>query len=198
VTRSTTPPICTRWLALWLAALAARALAGETPPREYLDEETGATVTAVAEPLVFAYPRRHLAANARDYATLAAASVNRGGRVEYVLIVYFWSTVDPRLREEPMPTAEPLAIQADDRRIVLRLRAHSAREAGIGLPVHAPPGATAPPNLYTTDLPAVRFMAAARQLALLADSNGTTLSYSLWADRRAALGAFVRHMSGAD
>jgi len=180
------------------ALLAAGVLAADSPPLEYLDEDTGATVTAVDQPLVFEYPRRDLAANAHDYATLAAASVNRGGKVEYVLIVYFWSTVDPRLRQDALPAAEPLVIQADDRRITLKLRGHSAHEAGIGFAVHAPPVGNASPNVYGTDLATVRFIAAARQLALLADSNDTTLSYGLWNDRRANLQAFVRHMSGAD
>ncbi len=186
------------WRALWLAILVAAAFAGESPPREYLDEQTGATVTVVDQPLVFAYPRRHLAANARDYATVAAAAVNRGGKVDYVLIVYFWSTVDPRMRDDPLPAAEPLAIQADDRRISLKLRGHSAREAGIGLPVHAPAGGDTPPNVYGADLATLRFIGAARQLALLADSNGSALNYTLWSDRRPELGTFVRHMSGAD
>jgi hypothetical protein len=44
----------------------------------------------------------------------------------------------------------------------------------------------------------VRFIAAARHVALLADSDGTTLTYELWTDRRASLRAFVRHMSGED
>jgi hypothetical protein len=177
---------------------AGAAAAGDNPPIEYLDEDTGATITAVEQPLVFEYPRRDLAANAHDYATLAAASVNRGGKVEYVLIAYFWSTVDPRLRHEAPPDPEPLVIQADDRRISLKLRGHSAHEAGIGLAVHAPPVGNALPNVYGTDLAVVRFLAAARHLALIAESNGTTLTYELWDDRRAALGAFVRHMSGAD
>ena len=181
-----------------LVLLTCAALAGDNPPFEYLDEDTGATVTAVEQPLVFEYPRRDLAANAHDYATLAAASVNRGGKIEYVLIVYFWSTVDPRLRHDALPDAEPLVIQADDRRIALKLRGHSAHEAGIGLAVHAPPVGNAAPNVYGTDLAVVRFLAAARHLALLAESNGTTLSYELWDDRRAALGAFVRHMSGTE
>ena len=199
VLRSPTPR---QWRIRVLAApcvlLACAALAGESPTIEYLDEETGATVTAVDEPLVFEYPRRDLAANAHDYATLAAASVNRGGKIDYVLIVYFWSTVDPRMRTDTLPAAEPLVIQADDRRLTLKLRGHSAHEAGIGLPVHAPPVGNAAPNVYGTDLATVRFIAAARQLALLADSDGTTLTYELWTDRRASLRAFVRHMSGED
>jgi hypothetical protein len=184
--------------ALACLLLTGPALAGDNPPIEYLDEDTGATVTAVDEPLVFEYPRRDLAANAHDYATLAAASVNRGGKVEYVLIVYFWSTVDPRLRRDALPAPEPLVIQADDRRITLKLRGHSAHEAGIGFAVHEPPVGNAAPNVYGTDLAIVRFLAASRHLALVAETNGTTFSYELWDDRRPELSAFVRHMSGAD
>jgi hypothetical protein len=183
-------------LAALTVLFACGANAGESPPREYLDEETAATITVVDRPLVFEYPRRDLAANAHDYATLAAASVNRGGKIDYVLIVYFWSTLDPRLRTDSL-AAEPLVIQADDRRIALKLRGHSAHEAGIGVPVHAPP-ADATPNVYGTDLATVRFISAARHVALLVDSGATTLNYELWEDRRDALRAFVRLMSGAD
>jgi hypothetical protein len=62
--------------------------------------------------------------------------------------------------------------------------------------VHAPAGASAPPSVYGFDLETLRFVAEARQLTLLAQSNRTLLSYPLWDDRRAALRAFVRHMSG--
>jgi hypothetical protein len=184
--------------ALTCLLMTGAALAGDNPTLEYLDEDTGATVTAVEEPLVFEYPRRDLAANAHDYATLAAASVNRGGKVEYVLIVYFWATVDPRLRRDTLPDPEPLVIQADDRRIALKLRGHSAHEAGIGLAVHAPPVGNAVPKVYGTDLAVVRFLAVARYLALVAEGNGTTSTYELWDDKRPALSAFVPQMSGAD
>ncbi len=63
-------------------------------PHDYLDEQTGATVTSVEAPLVFARERSERAANLRDYVSVVAASVNRGGKVEYVLIAYVWSTLD--------------------------------------------------------------------------------------------------------
>ena len=181
-------------LALWTASAAA----GGVAPLEYLDQETAATITVVGEPLVFALPRPDLAANARDYATLAAAAVNRAGKISYVLIGYFWSTVDARLRRDPLPAAEPFALQADDRRLPLVLAGHEPRDAGIGERVHAPPGSAAEPNVYRTDLATLRSVAAARRLTVLAESNGAPLSYDLWQDRRPALAAFVRHMAGAD
>jgi hypothetical protein len=172
------------------------ALAASKQPQEYLDEETAATITVVGDPLVFACAQSNLAANVRDYVTLAAAAVNRNGKISYVLIAYFWSTVDPRLRADALPSPEPLVLQADDRRIELKLRGHSAHEAGIGVPVHAPPGVSVTPNVYGTDLATLRFVGEARHLTLLADSGGTELSYDLWEDRRTALRTFVHHMNG--
>ena len=182
-----------------LALLACSAFAGESAAtHEYLDEETGATITAVTRPLVFAYARPYLAANGRDYVTLAAAAVNRSGKVGYVLISYAWSTVDPRMRDEPLPGPGPLVLHADDRRIQLSMHGQTAHEAGIGVVVDAPAGSSAPPQVYGTDLPTLRFIAEARHLALIVDTERTTLSYDLWEDQRTALRAFVRHMSGED
>ncbi len=190
---------------LWCAAVLGAAFAllppratASHPPREYLDEETAATITVVEQPLIFAFARRDLAANARDYVTLAPAAVNRMGKVSYVLILYFWSTIDPRLREEPPPDAGHVVLVADDRQIELQLRGHTAYEAGIGVPVHAPPGVEATPDVYGTDLSVIRFLAAARHLTLRAESGAATLEYELWEDHRAALRDFVRHMSGED
>jgi hypothetical protein len=172
------------------------ALAGSKQPQEYLDEETAATITVVGDPLVFACAQPSLAANVRDYVTLAAAAVDRNRKISYVLIAYFWSTVDPRVRRDAMPSPEPLVLQADDRRIELKLRGHSAHEAGIGMPVHAPPGAAVTPNVYGTDLATLRFVSEARRLTIVAESDGAPLDYELWEDRRTALRSFVHHMSG--
>jgi hypothetical protein len=185
-------------IAALLALLGGTALAAGKGPQEYLDDQTAATVTVVGEPLLFAYPRTDLAANVRDYVTVAAAAVDRNGKVSYVLIAYFWSTVDPRLRHDSPPIPEPLVVQADDRRIELSLRGHSAYEAGIGVPVHAPPGEDLKPNVYGTDLATLRFIAESRHLNLRVDTAVTELSYELWEDRRDSLRRFVRHMSGQD
>ena len=179
---------------LWLGT--SSALAGEKQPQEYLDEDTAATVTVVGEPLVFAYARTALAANQRDYVTLAAAAVNRNRKISYVLIAYLWSTVDPRLRRDPLPSPETLVLQADDRRIALHLEGHSPHDAGIGERVHAPPGADATPDVYRTDLGTVRFIGEARNLSLVVDSDPAAITYELWEDRRVALRNFAHYMSG--
>src|SRR5262249_42195978 len=55
-------------------------------PKEYLDQSTAATVTVVGRPLVFARERPNFAVHMRDYITLAAAAVNRTGKIDYILI----------------------------------------------------------------------------------------------------------------
>jgi len=170
--------------------------AGDPQPREYLDPDTAATVTVVGEPLVFDNPRTEVAANARDYVTLAAAAVNRSGKMSYVLVAYFWSTVDPRMRSDPLPNPEPLIVLADDRRIELTLSGHSAHDAGIGVAVLPPPGPTVMPNVYSIDLGALRSIAESRRLSLITETAVTSIPYGLWDDRRAALRAFVRHLGG--
>jgi len=70
------------------------------PPRhpdEFLDPVTAAMVSNVTSPIIFARAHQDVAANARQYVNVVAASVNRSGHYEYVLLVYIWSTVDARL-----------------------------------------------------------------------------------------------------
>ena len=183
-------------LALLLGQFPLAALAGDLQPHEYLDPETAATVTIVGEPIIFANPRTEIAANARDYVTLAAAAVDRNGKTSYVLVAYFWSTVDPRVRGDAMPNPEPLVVQADDRRIELTTRGHSPYDLGISVPVHPPPGPAPTPNVYSVDLGMLRSIAVSRQLSLVAETSITSIPYRLWEDHRAALRAFVEHMSG--
>jgi hypothetical protein len=186
----------------YLAALVATggavgALAAGNGPLEYLDEETGTTVTAVGQPLLFACARPEFA-NARDYVTLVAAAVNRSGTITYVMIGYFWSMVDPRLRGSEPTAVQQLRLQADERSMELPLQGRSAHDLGIGVPVHRPPLGTGTPYVYDIDLPSMRFIAASHHLELHIESDGTLLTYKLFEDRRVALREFVRRVSSED
>jgi hypothetical protein len=185
-------------LALGLLSSACATIVGvPDAPREYLDQSTAATITTVNTPLVFARERSDLAANARDYVTLAAAAVDRTGRIDYVLVCYRWSTVDARLDNSPPPDTDTLVVAADDRRIELRSPSHSAQDVGIGTPVHPPPGPTRSQYFYRADLATLRFIAAARHLGVQLGTGDLAPSYDVWADGRPALRAFVDHMAGA-
>lgn len=186
-----------RWVtclaALVITADAAVALADGNHPLEYLDEVTGATVTVVGRPLVFA-DRSGVVGNARDYVTLAAAAVDQSGNISYVVMAYFWSL---RVSRPVAPAAgEPLVLQADDLRIQLVLRDAPARELGIGVPVHKPPFGAATPYIYAIDVPTMRLIAESHHLTLRIESQGTSLNYELFEDRRVALKELVRRVDG--
>jgi hypothetical protein len=187
-------PVITMGIAVALGACAS----GTVSPGEYLDESTAATITAVAKPLVFAHERPELAAHARDYVTLAVASVNRGGAIEHYIFAYIWSTVDDRNRNGAPLAADNLTIAADDRRINPQLAGHSSKEVGVGSAVRAPPGRHWSLNVYKTDVATLGFIAEARHLAVITGSAEGPVTYESWDDQRRALRGLVRRLEGAD
>jgi hypothetical protein len=167
-------------------------------PTEYLDQTTAATISVVAKPLVFAHERPDVAVRARDYVTLAAASVNRSGAIEYYIFAYLWSTLDNRNRDGVPPAADNLTIAADDRRIIPQLAGHSSQEAGVGTAVRAPPGHYWTLNVYRTDVATMGFIAEARHLAVITGSAEGPVTYEAWDDQRRALRGLVRRLEGQD
>jgi hypothetical protein len=177
-------------LACLAALLAACAPARErTAPLEYLDRDTAVTFTVVAHPLVFARVRPDLAARVRDYATVAAASMERNGQTRYVLIIYLWSTVDPRNEPGVGRRAPDLVLAADDRRIAL----HPIDDPAQRLPpLDRPPVAHFVGSLYRTDLATLRFLATARYVSLFRREGRRQARFGLWRDGRASLDDLVR------
>jgi hypothetical protein len=189
--------LASRAVILAVALSACTTVPGTASPEEYLDPETAATISIVGKPLVFAHERPERAAHMRDYVTLAAAAVNRSGKTDYVLVAYDWTTFDEHGRSGEIHSATTaLVVAADDRRITLNLAGHSAHDVGIGTPVHPPPVGSPTPDIYRTDLATMRFIAAARHLAVLKQSDAAATAYTIWDDQRAALGVFVDLLSG--
>lgn len=186
---------CGTWALLAACAGGPVAAAGDKPPVEYLDEQSGATVTAMDKPLLFARDRSERAANLRDYVTLIAATVNRGGKRDCLLIAYIWSTLDARY-EPARPVADSLVLVADDRRIRLDASGGTPADFGIVRAVGAPAGRTVKPLVFPTDLATLRFIAAARSLEIGAQVGEELVSYTLWDDQRKALDRFVRFLNG--
>jgi hypothetical protein len=184
-------------LALVLGGCAARPGAFEEPEpesSEYLDTQTGATVTVVEQPIVFARERSERAANLRDYVNVSAATVNRAGKREYVLVAYVWSTLDARF--SPVNGASELVLSADDRRLTLSANGKSPTDLGIARPVHAPKGQKLVPLVFPTDLDTMRFVAASRALSVQVGAEGEEQAYELWDDGRPALAKFVDLLEG--
>jgi hypothetical protein len=164
-------------------------------PREYQDEETGATVFFVSRPLVFAHERAtsialsNMPAAPRDYVTLAAAAVDRGGKYTYVLIGYLWS-----VGENACLGREHLIMQLGDRRIELAPFDGSARDLGISKPIHRP-STDAKPAVYPSDLATLGLIAESAHPVLYCGAETAPLKYELLEDRLPALRELVRHLS---
>ncbi len=171
-----------------LGAAAGLTVASGSRPLQYLDETTGATIVAVGRPLVFAHERSTFG---RDLVTVAAAAVDQSGKVSYILVAYFWSTGVPV--DRPM-APDRLILQADGERIGLARLSQSARDAGIGQPVHPPPFGTATPYAYAIDLPTVQRIAASHDLELFLQGDSALLSYRLLEDGRRSLEDWVRSL----
>jgi len=166
------------------------ASAPDRTPVQYLDRDTAVTFTVVGAPLTFARVRPEVAARVRDYATVAAAAMDRNGHTNYALLVYLWSTVDPRNGPEVTRQAPDLVLLADDRRIAL----HPIDDAEQPLPpVDRPPVPHFVAAIYATDLPTLRFLTTARYLSLLA-GGAEGARFELWHDDRQALADWVRSM----
>ncbi len=198
-------PRCPRLVVLYLATGLLGACAGSAPlldsaangkqPLEYLDEQSGATVTAMDKPLLFARDRSERAANLRDYVTLVAATVNRGGKRDSLLVAYIWSTLDARY-EPARPVPDSLVLVADDRLIRLDSSGGTAADFGIIRAVGAPPGRTVKPLVFPIDLATLGFVAVARNLQIQAKVGDGVVSYMLWDDQRKALDRYVRFLNG--
>lgn len=175
-----------------LTALSTLAACSSTParPPEYLDPDTAASVTTVTTPIVFARAHQDVAANARQYVTVAAVSVNRSGHFDYVLLVYLWSTVDPRLGAHRHP-GQNIILLADDRAIRLVRDGSTLHQVGISAPLHAPEHMHGQPRIYRTDLETLRFLAQARRVRLLLEGDEDPRPFDVWTDGRAALRQFA-------
>ena len=178
-----------------LGLCACASVTDRTDPVQYLDRDTAAHFVVAAQPLIFAHARPQTAARVRDYATVAAASMDRAGRIEYVLLIYRWSTVDPR--DEPgngpgvsAPPAD-LTLVADDRRIKLHPIADRTQSVP---PLDRPPTGHFGAAIYRTDLPTLLYLTKARYLSLVRGEGRAEVRFALWQDPRACLAALVRSL----
>ncbi|HVN43740.1 MAG TPA: hypothetical protein VMT66_00700 [Steroidobacteraceae bacterium] len=192
-----------------LAGSAAAAASEANAPREYLDEETGATVFFVGRPLVFGHEsalfngrvvraspddQQVIAHAPRDYVSLVGAAVDRGGKYTYVLIGYFWLVGAPQRSSNACFDREHLALQLGDRRIELAPFDGSARDAGISQPIHRPSMGSSEPAIYHVDLPTLGLIAESAHPVLYCGAEKAPLKYELWEDRLPALRELVRHL----
>jgi hypothetical protein len=175
------------------AAVRAGAADGEAV-REYVDELTAVSITVSLDSLVFARERSDLAANARDYITLAPLEINRTGRRTLFWSGYLWSTIDRRGREPVIAADEQLVLIADGRPIALRQASASLRDQGVGQPPTPVPVRTATPVLFEAKPDEIAYVAQARELRITTVRNTESENFALWKDRRRGLLDFVERL----
>ena len=174
-----------RWrvLACLLAVAAAAGCAATTPAggeREYLDEQTAATVTVGAPVLVFARERPDLAVHARDYLTLVPLDVNRSGTHVQYFFGYAWSTIDKRAQPGQPSLPPHVELIADGRPIALAPHQGSLRDLGLGeLPLPAPARA-ATPLIAPASREQQAFVANAAEVRAVLLRDGGSERFELW------------------
>ena len=178
-------------LILGMLTLSACASSRTPGSREIFDEQTGNTLSVAAQPMIFARERTDVGAHVRDYATLVAVEVDHSGDFVDYLLLYRWSTVDPRMSGPTKPNGGELRILAEGRVIDLmpleRLPISSSQHARLHLPEH---GVVA--TAYQVDPMTLRFIASSRVLAVRMPQESLDVPFGVWRDGRQALSRFMQ------
>jgi len=173
-------PAVTACIVLAVATAGCVATSPGDGAREYLDEQTAATVTVLGRPIVFAMERPELAVHARDYLTLLPIDVNRAGAHQRYYYGYAWSTLDKRrLAGTEAPTVR-YELVADGRRIRLDPLAGRPRDLGLGEAPVSPPNARAVPIIAAATAEVQNFVAAAEEVVAVAVREEGDDRFALW------------------
>lgn len=148
--------------------------------REYLDEQTAATVTVGAPALVFARERPDLAVHARDYLTIVPVDVNRSGAHAQYFVGYAWSTIDKRSLAGEPATPSQFELVADGRRIPLVQHPGSLHELGLGEPPVPPPARSATLVVAPASREQQDFVLSAADVRAVLVRDEGSARYELW------------------
>lgn len=181
---------------LLLSLLACACATRPVTPREYLDEQTAATITVVAEPVIFVTesPRNFdgtVRADAnRDYMELYGLDVNRMGDHRQYLALMKWQT--PQDTGDALPV---LSLQIGGSTLELRATGDDARTLGIAQPVSRGYLKSSRWWYFPADAPTLRRIASAGDLAATLTLNAQSFDYVLFGDGRAQLSALTEALA---
>ncbi len=118
-----------------VALLILAGCAATTAPREYQDEKTAATITAVAKPWIFTADTAQSAPNSRDFLNVHAIDVNRGGEHrQYFAVMQSFFVTSP----DGDASGPQLELQTPERTISLQPVTQTPRQLGIAEPLEQP------------------------------------------------------------
>lgn len=148
-----------------------------TTPREYLDEQTAATIKVVADPLIFVTD----SPGGRDYLNVYAIDVNRMGEHRQYLAVFQWWPPAGQL------SAATLELQAAGDTILLEATSASARELGIAQQIDPSTPKDGRWHYFPANKGVFDTLARSSDIRAMLISGEQRLAYALWRDGRAEL-----------
>lgn len=178
-------------LILALSVLPACSSAPRAHSQEIFDEQTGNTLLVAAKPLVFARTRTDVAAYARDYATLVAVEVDISGKFSDYLLLYRWSTVDPRMSPPPAQAQGELRILTEGRELDLKPLEQLPISLARRKQLHVPDQGAVVAHAYKVDAALLRFIASSQELTLRMPQEQLDMPFKIWEDGRPALAQFA-------
>jgi hypothetical protein len=170
----------------------------DDPTRQYLDEVTGITVTAVEEPAIFYHDAPRLAVHARDYLYVRPVEMNRMGKLSYYLWLAEWSTID---RLPGKDTGEKVFTGAvvflDGVPMELQDGMQASQRYGVPEKPYSMPVETGRTVYMRVSRAQLTKISGADTVAVsLSDSAGKTRSYKLWSGTTSTFGSINKNKMG--
>jgi hypothetical protein len=154
--------------------LVACATPHSTTPREYLDEQTAATIKVVADPWIFTRERTSSAVDTHDYLNVYAIDVNRmGDHHQYLGVLKAWTENG----DKPV-----LELNTNEGVLKLQATTESARELGIAQPVAAAFAYDATWRYFPVNKDVLAKLAHSQNLSAAVETSDARVPYVMWRD----------------
>jgi hypothetical protein len=154
-------------------------------PREYLDEQTTATITVAAEPLIFVIKDAGFDASDRDFISLHAIDVNRMGTHRQFFAVL--QSVPAAASTGEGAVKPVLELQLADRTQSLQPTNEDPQQIGIVQPIAPSYSLTAKWWYFPVDRDTLKAVAATPQLGVALVLPQSRMAYEMMRDGRAEL-----------
>ncbi|MDP6673666.1 MAG: hypothetical protein QGH93_02275 [Gammaproteobacteria bacterium] len=151
--------------------------------KQQFDENTGANITSLAQPLVFFREHQWLSSNSRDYVYLGPIRVSRTGQHDYILWLGIWSTID-RLwlpYKSVQESFRTVYLVTDGEPMELEVKAWSGEELGMENTVYSTPVSSALNAFYAVSQDQIRKLAQAENIQIYLNEDApSSYGYQLW------------------
>jgi hypothetical protein len=171
-------------IAVLLPTLLGCATAPSPTPREYLDEQTAATIKVVAAPLVFA---QDPSGGGRDFLNVYAIDVNRMGAHQQYLAVLQWWPEQSVLAADGAKTT--LHLETPAQTLSFTAVTQSVRELGIARQIDPTAPREAKWFYFATSKDVLAEVSKAGSMRATLVRDDERVAYELWRDKRAELSA---------